>query len=291
MSFAPEEFPLKELINITICAGRHIMEIYNKGDISIKMKKDKTPLTAADKISQEIIIERLKKITPNIPIISEEAKKVSYQERKRWRYFWLVDPLDGTEEFITRNGEFAVNIALIEKDKPVLGVIFAPAKGLIYFAKKTEGAYKLENLQFKNKPNLDNAHRLPLSGKRRTLRVVVSRSHNLKETRKYIEKLKSFYPKIATVSVGSSIKFCLIAEGSADIYFRLGRTMEWDTAAGQIIIEEAGGKIVEIGSKKVLKYNKKTLYNGPFVAYKDKRSEISRLINLFWENQKKSQYN
>jgi len=235
MSFASEEFPLKELINIAICAGRHIMKIYNKGDIPIKMKKDKTPLTAADKISQEIIVERLKKITPSIPIISEEAKKVSYQERKRWRYFWLVDPLDGTEEFITRNGEFAVNIALIEKDKPILGVIFAPAKGLMYFAKKDEGAYRLENLQFKNKPNLDN---------------------------------------IATVSVGSSIKFCLIAEGSADIYFRLGRTMEWDTAAGQIIIEEAGGKIVEIGSKKVLKYNKKTLCNGPFVAYRDKRPFI-----------------
>ena len=197
----------------------------------------------------------------------------------------------GTEEFITRNGEFAVNIALIEKDKPILGVIFAPAKGLMYFAKKDEGAYRLENLQFKNKPNLDNAHRLPLSGKQRTLRVVVSRSHNLKETRKCIEKLKSFYPEIATVSVGSSIKFCLIAEGSADIYFRLGRTMEWDTAAGQIIIEEAGGKIVEIGSKKVLKYNKKTLCNGPFVAYRDKRPEISRLINLFWEDQKESQYN
>jgi len=271
MSFIPEEFPIEQLINIAICAGKHIIEIYNKRDISIEMKKDKTPLTAADRISQEIIVERLKKITPNIPIISEEAAKVPYQERKRWRYFWLVDPLDGTEEFIARNGEFTVNIALIEKNRPILGVIFAPTKGLIYFAKKDKGAYKLESFHSKDTPSLDTAQKLPLSGGRKALRVVVSRSHNLKETKKYIEKLKSYHPEITTISVGSSIKFCLVAEGSVDIYLRFGRTMEWDTAAGQIIIEEAGGKVVEINSNDILKYNKESLCNNSFVAYRDKR--------------------
>jgi len=251
-------------------AGVAILHIYTS-DFCIEAKEDKSPLTIADKNSNEVIVDNLKELYPRIPILSEEGKNIPYEERKNWEYFWLVDPLDGTKEFIKRNGEFTVNIALIHKDRPVIGVIYVPVKGLLYFAQEGFGAYRYEG-----KSNLDDFNTVDeltvrsqrLSGKAETMpfTIVGSRSHMSKETEDYIRELKQKHEEINIISAGSSLKFCLIAEANADVYPRFGSTMEWDTAAGQIIVEEAGGCVVEAETKHPLTYNKKNLLNPWFLV-------------------------
>ena len=250
-----DQINLKDIIDIAKEAGDAIMKIYDK-DFRIDYKDDKSPLTEADIKSNEIICNALAKLFPEIPLLSEENQEIPYENRKNWDYFWLIDPIDGTKEFIKKNGEFTVNIALIHEDSPVLGVVYAPALNDIYFSKKGEGAYK-------------NEQRLPLRTNEhpeRELRVVASKSHLSEETQTFIDDLGSKTEHIEKVSRGSSLKLCMVAEGEADIYPRLAPTMEWDTAAAHAVVLEAGKKVLQYDSYQSLVYNKKSLLNPWFIV-------------------------
>lgn len=250
---------INRIIEIVRQAGQHILEIYNQPLIDVQKKVDDSALTQADIASHEWISNSLKKIFPEIPIVSEESSmQYSYDIRKNWEYFFLVDPLDGTKEFIKRNDEFTVNIALIEKDTPVLGVIHVPVSDVTYYAEKGKGAYKIiadEHIQLLPKSNLENV-----------LRVLISRSHMTMQTEKIIAEFKKCGNKIIILSAGSALKFGMIAEGSADVYPRCAPTMEWDTAAGQIIVEEVGKHIISLIDGHTLKYNKFDLRNQGFIV-------------------------
>lgn len=248
-----KEFGIEKLKHIAKLAGNAIMDIYKK-DFDIKYKKDNSPLTKADKVSNKIICENLKKLYPNVPIISEENKQSPYEERKKWKYCWCIDPIDGTKEFIKKNGEFTVNIALIHNNKPVLGVVYAPALKDIYYAKEKCGAYK-------------NNDKLPLhvnENPEEYLTIVASRSHASAQTQEFIDKLKT--KQIKQISKGSSLKLCMVAEGIADIYPRLAPTMEWDTAAADAIVRESGKMTYSFEKDIPLKYNKEDLLNPWFVV-------------------------
>ena len=248
---------IQEIIKIAEKAGNAILEIYHK-DFSIEYKDDKSPLTEADKVSNRIIVEALKEITSEIPIISEENKLVEYSERKNWTKCWVVDPIDGTKEFIKKNGEFTVNIALIENGVPVLSVLGVPAQNKIYYAEKNKGSFVTENAVTK-KLNINDAIT-------DTIRIVGSRSHQTPELLAYVEEQKKKYKNVDFVAAGSSLKFCLIAENKADIYPRLGPTMEWDTAAGQLIAIEAGAEVLVWETKEPLQYNRENLLNPYFIV-------------------------
>jgi 3'(2'), 5'-bisphosphate nucleotidase len=230
------------------------MEIYTK-DFFIEYKEDNSPLTQADKKANEIICSALGALYPNIPILSEENKIIDYDERKDWEYYWCIDPLDGTKEFIKRNGEFTVNIALIYKNTPVLGVVYAPVLDRMYSAKQGEGA-------FLNKERLPLLHVSQKSDPK--LRIVASKSHLSKETQEFIDALDA--KTKVQVSIGSSLKLCMIAEGSADIYPRLSPTMEWDTAAADAIVRESGKMSYQFDTDIPLVYNKENLLNPWFVV-------------------------
>ncbi len=256
-------------------AGEAILDVYDS-DFAVEQKDDKSPLTLADKKSNEIIENVLEQtITVNnstVPILSEEGKEISYEERKKWEYFWLVDPLDGTKEFIKRNGEFTVNIALIHKHKPVLGIIYIPVKDVFYFAAINFGSYKLEssdilsdNLSIQGLIN--KSQRLPLNNDNNTpFTIVGSRSHTSEEFSEFVKQLNAKYGKVEFISSGSSLKLCLVAEGKADVYPRFGPTMEWDTAAGQAIVEQANGTVMDTQSNEPLNYNKSNLLNPFFIV-------------------------
>ena len=254
------QIKIKEIIEIAKEAGREVLEIYNR-EISIEYKSDKSPLTEADKKSDEIIKSNLKRLYTEIPILSEESKEIPYSKRKEWKTFWLIDPLDGTKEFIKKNGEFTINIALIENKKPVLGVVYVPVKEIIYFTKEGS-AFKQIGKEEPQKLPLD------LNAKEK-LRVVASRSHFNEKTKEFIESLNKEYE---LVSAGSSLKLCKVAEGSADIYPRLGQTMEWDTAAAHAIVNASGKKVFEYNNEQEvlteeeLGYNKENLLNPFFVV-------------------------
>ena len=254
------DIDILKIITIAQKAGAEIMDIYQKEDFQIEVKSDDSPLTIADKASNQIIVDSLKELYPQLPIISEENKQLSYSDRENWDWCWLVDPLDGTKEFIKRNGEFTVNIALIHLNKIVAGVIYVPAKNKTYYEIKDQGAYLLR----------DQAKPLPIKlrplAEDGILKVVGSRSHRSEELDHYVEKLKEKYSQIDFVAVGSSLKFCILAEGKADIYPRFGPTMEWDTGAGHIIAEEAGAVILDLNTNKELLYNKESLLNPFFIV-------------------------
>ncbi len=235
-------------------AGFAIMDIYDK-DHNIEYKKDASPLTKADKASHDIIISRLKGLYPDIPVISEEGRDIPFTERKEWKFFWLIDPLDGTKEFIKKNGEFTVNISLISKNTPVLGVIYIPVEKVVYYAQKENGAWKYSS---NTRPVQIYVKR---SNRKAGLDMVTSRSHLTKETQEFVDKLDIN----ETILMGSSWKFCLIAEGRADIYPRYGPTWEWDTAAGHCIVVEAGGEIVDFSNKPIT-YNKENLLHNNFLV-------------------------
>jgi 3'(2'), 5'-bisphosphate nucleotidase len=256
-------------------AGKAILEIYDT-DFDVEQKDDKSPLTLADKKSNEIITEVLEQTkTVNntaVPILSEEGRDIPYDERKKWEYFWLVDPLDGTKEFIKKNGEFTVNIALIHENKPVLGIIYLPVKDVFYFAAINFGSYILENSEIITdvlsiKELMDKSKRLPLTNNNNSpLTIVGSRSHTSEEFTEFVNKLKKKYGNVEFISSGSSLKLCLVAEGKADIYPRFGPTMEWDTGAGQAIVEQAEGRVLEIQNNESLSYNKNNLLNPFFIV-------------------------
>jgi 3'(2'), 5'-bisphosphate nucleotidase len=250
-------------------AGDAILEVYNS-DFAVELKDDKSPLTLADKRAHEIISRELSRLA--YPILSEEGKNIPYEERKDWEYFWLVDPLDGTKEFVKRNGEFTVNIALIHNTRPVLGVVYVPVKAVLYYAAEGIGAYKLEGGDGPDSAaSLDalvaKSRKLPIAdGPKRRFTVVASRSHMSRETEDHLNELKKEHGEVDVISAGSSLKFCLVAEGLADEYPRFGPTMEWDTAAGHALVEQANGVILEINTTNPLRYNKESLLNPWFTV-------------------------
>ncbi len=271
-------------------AGEEILRIYH-GTISVTLKDDRSPLTEADQASHRVITNELAKIafsavqdTPSayLPVLSEEGKDIPYSERRAWEYYWLVDPLDGTKEFIKKNGEFTVNIALIHRTKPVLGVIYVPVTGVYYFAAQGFGSYVLQDGAILGRPAKDAAQgldailshsrRLPfntqIEGHSAPRRLVIagSRSHATPELEDFVSRMKKSHEEVEFVPAGSSLKFCLVAEGRADVYPRFGPTMEWDTAAGQIIAEEAGGRVVGMDAREPLRYNKENLLNPWFIV-------------------------
>ena len=259
---------LKTAITAALEAGKIILKIYNCEDFKIKIKADNSPVTKADEASHNIITYHLTKTF--IPILSEEGKSINYRERKNWRQLWIIDPLDGTKEFINRNGEFTINIALIENQKPCLGVIFVPVTGELYFSYKEIGAYKAKvDIKGFNIENLiSKAIKLPLQQDDKIYTIVVSRSHKSEETKSYIKKIRDIHSEINLIFKGSSLKLCMVAEGKADCYPRFAPTMEWDTAAGQAICEHSGYSLIDLKTNKNMLYNKEKLINNWFLVKK-----------------------
>lgn len=261
-------------------AGDAVLEVYGS-NFNIEQKEDRSPLTLADKRSHDVIAGRLNSLQAcKLPFLSEEGRDISYVERKSWEYYWLVDPLDGTKEFIKRNGEFTVNIALMHKDRPVMGVVLVPVKDIFYFACDGAGAFRLSDTSaLKSSISFeelkDAAVRLPLKTEKGTgiFTAIASRSHLSGETSSFLEELKKEHGGIEIISAGSSLKFCLVAEGAADIYPRFAPTMEWDTAAGQAIVEQAGGSVLQYGTGGPLMYNKENLLNPWFIVRQSKSKE------------------
>jgi len=252
---------LQPVCNIAIQAGI-IINTYYKLKTEISFKKDRSPLTEADLASNKFIINSLSEIDKDIPILSEESL-VDWNVRKNWTRYWLVDPLDGTKEFINQNGEFTVNIALIEKNEPIMGVIYAPALSTLYYASKNKGTYKLFCDQKIN--SLSDSTRIITNHKKSSdhFKVFKSRSHSNEEFENWV---KDFVDDYELIEKGSSIKFCKLAEGKADLYPRFGSTSEWDIAAGHIILTEAGGELESVDRKKILYNNKESVINPHFIA-------------------------
>ncbi len=246
---------LQIIKDLAVLAGQKIMEVYQLPDFSsvTEAKSDQSPLTMADKASHQVIMQGLTGHYPHIPVWSEEGRDVPFEERRHWGQFWLVDPLDGTKEFLKRNGEFTVNIALIEGGRPVLGVIYVPVTGLLYFGGSGRGAFT----------QLPGQTPLPIrvSGDSPTRIAVGSRSHSSPEEAALLNE----YRVTEHIAIGSSLKFCLIAEGKANFYYRSGPTMEWDTAAGQAIVEAAGGRVTDKNGN-FLVYNKLSPLNSSFIC-------------------------
>jgi 3'(2'), 5'-bisphosphate nucleotidase len=264
---------LERVVRSSFLAGEEILHVYNT-DFKVQYKGDKSPLTEADQKSNDTIIQCLSEY--GIPFLTEETVAENFDLRKQWERLWIIDPLDGTKEFVKRNGEFTVNIALVENGIPILGVIYSPVFKDLYYAANGIGSYKVERhdvLDFLNSASDDikflfkKSKRLPLVNSRNKYTVVASRSHLSSETFHHLEKLKSLKGEIDLINTGSSIKICLVAEGRADEYPRFGPTMEWDTAAGQAIVEMAGGKLIQQDNCQPLRYNREVLTNPSFIAY------------------------
>ena len=248
---------LEEVVALATEAGRRILDVYER-QFNVSRKDDGSPLTDADRAAHEVIVERLAALTPAIPVLSEESAKIEYSERAGWQRFWLVDPLDGTKEFVNRNGEFTVNIALIDNAAPVLGVVYVPVTGVCYLAVRGQGAWKEQG----------GCNRMPIlvrsyHGGHAT--VVASRSHRGDAVDKFLANLKAREGEYDTASLGSSLKLCRVAEGAADVYPRLGPTSEWDTAAAQCVVESAGGRVTDLDGQP-LRYNKPNILNPWFLV-------------------------
>lgn len=257
-------------IRAALDAGKAIMDVYTdpNADFQIEKKADNSPLTIADKNANKIITGILS--VTSFPILSEEGKEVPFKTRSKWDTLWIIDPLDGTKEFIKRNGEFTVNIALVKKGVPVMGVIYVPVRKELYFASQEAGAYKITGIDSTIQPSMEEiqakAIRLPQLMGHQGVVVVASRSHQTEETTAFIENLRKQGQPVTLISSGSSLKICLVADGSADIYPRFAPTMEWDTAAGHAIAKAAGCDIFHIDGKTPLLYNKEDLHNPWFIV-------------------------
>jgi 3'(2'), 5'-bisphosphate nucleotidase len=278
-----DKFYLLTALAAAIDAGHAILDVYRSSDFKVEEKADKSPLTLADKRSHEIIVKRLGQL--DMPILSEEGKDIPYKERKRWETYWLIDPLDGTKEFIKKNGEFTVNIAIIRNRKPVAGVIYVPDKNVLYFALNILGSFKADSIEgiesvIRQSAGpateiveeaieniIDASTALPLNDSaNRPFTIIGSRSHASPELESFVEEKRQEHGEVEFISAGSSLKLCLVAEGKADIYPRTGPTMEWDTAAGQAIAENAGCKVLQYDTREPLIYNKENLLNPWFVV-------------------------
>ena len=256
---------LVKAINASIKGGHAIMEVY-ASDFSVEHKDDKSPLTLADKNCNEVIENHLK--GTDIPFLSEEGTKISYEDRKNWEYSWLVDPLDGTKEFVKRNGEFTVNIALIHNGNPIMGVIYVPVKEELYFSLEGLGSYKInQNSVIEDLEALIAlSDTLPIDYNRDNYVVVGSRSHMSPETETFFEEKKKEHGNVEVMAVGSSLKLCMVAEGKADAYPRYAPTMEWDTGAGHAIAKFAGFSVKQYNSSEDVVYNKEDLLNPWFLV-------------------------
>ena len=235
--------------------GEEILKVYHSDRFEVEFKGDQSPLTLADRNAHVAICDLLSE--SGMPILSEEGKEIPYKERKNWHRLWIVDPLDGTKEFIKRNGEFTVNIALIENGKPILGVIYVPVKDQLYTGAIGIGAQKKEN---------GKVIQMPIEQEKRKYRAVGSRSHMSVETEKFFDDLKTRHGEVEIVSMGSSLKICLVAEGTADVYPRFAPTMEWDTAAGHAIAGAAGKSLIDVKTNREMVYNREDLLNNWFVV-------------------------
>lgn len=264
---------LSVALRAAVLAGKEIKEVYGS-EFKVEIKDDKSPLTEADKRSHHRIADILKET--GLPLLSEEGKTIPFGERNKWKYFWLIDPLDGTKEFIKRNGEFTVNIALIRNGVPVLGVIYAPVIDAIYFGCEGTGSYKLDAdydylshlIQSEHIADklISAGQRLPVRNTDRPYTVVASRSHMSDETAAFIDSLRREHRDLQMISKGSSLKLCLVAEGAADVYPRFAPTMEWDTAAGQAIAMSAGYSVINAHDQSDVIYNKEDLLNPWFIV-------------------------
>lgn len=257
---------LAAALDASLAGGREILEVYAQSDLGVEHKEDNSPLTQADLRANKAIMQVLG--GTGIPVLSEEGKQMDYAERSGWDLLWIVDPLDGTKEFIKRNGEFTVNIALVERGKPVLGVVHVPVKGQTYFG-FSQGAYRFTGTE----PPISaegwsgSAEKLPITVQR-PFTVVGSRSHNSPETEAYIATLRDKHGQVELVSMGSSLKLCLVAEGTADEYPRFAPTMEWDTAAGHAVCLAAGAEVFRYPEMEPLRYNRMDLLNPWFLVKK-----------------------
>ena len=258
---------IEQLIEISKEAGKAILEVYNT-NFDYQIKEDLSPLTRADTLSNNIICERLKVLTPEIPILSEENSNIPFDVRTLWKQYWLVDPLDGTKEFIKRNGEFTVNIALINKNKPIFGVIHAPVLNQTFWGSANSGSFQMKG---KKKPKKISISSYDKS----SLRIVASRSHNSKKLNLLLKKIENY----EIIHIGSSLKFCLIATGEADIYPRFGLTSEWDSAAGEAIVRFAGGRVIST-DRKSLTYNRKQSYLNPYFIVASREDLALNLLSL-----------
>lgn len=258
---------LQTAIKASLEGGKKIMQVYAY-DFSVFTKEDNSPLTEADRQAHESIKTILSETA--LPLLSEEGKQTPFEERKNWKTFWLVDPLDGTKEFIKRNGEFTVNIALIQHGTPILGVVFVPVTGILYFGEEGNGSYYIElgsaDTTMSPEEIIAQAKPLPSIKNMEVYTVVASRSHNTPETDEFIDTKRKKHGEVNTISAGSSLKLCLVAEGKAQVYPRLAPTMEWDTAAGHAVAKYAGCQVYDFKSNTELQYNKENLLNPWFVV-------------------------
>ncbi|MBS2210231.1 3'(2'),5'-bisphosphate nucleotidase CysQ [Carboxylicivirga mesophila] len=256
------------VIKASLEAGKEILKVFNSDDFGVRLKSDDSPLTEADLKSHQVIASYLD--ATDIPVLSEEGDAIEYNQRSGWTKLWIVDPLDGTKEFVKRSGEFTVNIALVEDQRPIMGVVFAPYLGWLYWG-DASGAYKAELADDWQDMNVDEllenvvGIQLPCQ-EAEVCTVVASVSHFSKETETFVKALEEKEGTVNVVSRGSSLKMCLVAEGAAHLYPRLGPTMEWDTAAGQAVVEASGGQLFDWHSKAPMKYNRKDLLNGWFLT-------------------------
>jgi len=265
---------LKELLFTAIKSaykgGLEILDVYDS-EFAVELKDDNSPLTEADKRAHLAIMDGL--METKIPVLSEEGKSIPFEERAAWANLWIVDPLDGTKEFVKRNGEFTVNIALINEGSPVIGVIYVPVTKVMYFGLNGLGSYKIEAYDELHGANtieilLEAGKELPIDQEERTYTVVGSRSHMSPETEAFINETKEEYGDIEIISRGSSLKLCMVAEGIADAYPRFAPTMEWDTAAGQGIVNAMGGQVIDQSTKESMVYNRENLLNNWFLVTK-----------------------
>lgn len=266
---------LHSAIKAAIVAGRKINEIYQK-PFEVEYKSDSTPVTIADKEANRIIEEMLHPL--HIPVLGEEGEHFLFNKRKGWDQLWIVDPLDGTKEFVNHNGEFTVNIGLVELSQPVIGVIYSPVFKDLYFAANGMGSYKLDKhtliaheeviLDLSLNEIVDLSQKLPLHELPHSHTLVASRSHPNHDTKHFVQKRKEEKENLQLIYTGSSIKMCWIAEGKAHEYPRFGRTMEWDTCAGHCILKNAGGEIISMDDNMPLRYNKENIENPSFLAYR-----------------------
>lgn len=251
------------IVDIARDAGDAILEIYHGDDLEVAHKSDNSPITLADKTAHNLIVSRLAELTPDIPVFSEESGDITYDQRKNWQRFWLVDPLDGTKEFIKRNGEFTVNIALIEGNRPVLGVVHAPDVGTTYTGSDQAGAFKLDNGQ---------RQAIQCRALQDSVVMVASRSHGTDKLGALVACIENNIGAVEKTSMGSSLKLCLVAEGAADIYPRLAPTSEWDTAAAHAVVNAAGGEVVDTAFKPLV-YNKENVLNPEFLVLGQSQAE------------------
>jgi 3'(2'), 5'-bisphosphate nucleotidase len=263
------------IIRLLEAAGREIMIIYNSNDFGTRIKEDNSPVTIADLEADRIIKEGLKKITPGIHVFSEETKDIDYSFRSTWEPLWILDPIDGTREFIARNGEFCISLALCSGHKIVAGFIYSPVSGDIWYSLSNKGAWKEKD---------GERTRLPLGKTSGAYHVNISRSHFTESEELWISKLRKNHDIIIDIH-GSAIKFCKIAEGVSDIYPKFSKIHEWDMAAGQLILEESGGMIVEAASMKPPVYNKESYYQPAFIAFSKRISDWKKLLDILNNDQ------